>query len=153
MGTLRPALSARASSPARAVSTTPRPVETAEPPAFPLRASRAHLGEPPPQLASPLPVPEPVVEPAPAFPWRRLLLPAGLILLFVASIVFSMRQPARGPEPPVRTPGAVDTPGSLQTPASETTILFACDDVAAVYNDYARLAAPSRRTTPTSRSS
>jgi multiple sugar transport system substrate-binding protein len=109
-------------------------------PAPPIR-----LPEPPPQY-SPSPEPEPPDEPPSRdpFPWQRLLLPVGLVLLFVAAIAYGIREPARRPTPPIRTPDSpalAGTPRPLTTaPPAGTTIMFACDDVAAVYNDYARIA-------------
>jgi ABC-type glycerol-3-phosphate transport system substrate-binding protein len=124
-----------------------RPVAAtqAESPRLLAPASPDRLPEPPPQPLL-LPEPEPANDPPPRapFPWQRLLLPFGLVLLFVAAIAYGVREPARDPVPPSPTP---DSPALAGTPHPESTgapagatILFACDDVAAVYNDYARIA-------------
>lgn len=100
--------------------------------------------KPAPRQAPPPPPPSPETPPKRApFPWQRLLLPVGLVLLFVASIWLGMRDTSRGParvttpELPARLPQSPQ-PDLTPEPAL-TTIIFACDDVAAVYKDYAEV--------------
>lgn len=100
----------------------------------------------PTQRVPPAPPVAPPPESAPRapFPWQRLLLPVSLILLFMASIWLGMRDTSRGPMR-VATPERPALAGTPQPRATEeagssATIIFACDDVAAVYKDYAAVA-------------
>lgn len=87
-----------------------------------------------------------------SFPWQRLLVPVGLVLLFVASIWLGMRDTSRGPMR-VATPerpalAGTPQPGATEEAARGATIIFACEDVAAVYKDYAAVARAFERENP-----
>jgi multiple sugar transport system substrate-binding protein len=125
----------------------------------PLSAAREAAG---PRMEAPRPPPAPALptsdqgepEPAPRskLPWRRLLLPAGLVALFVVSIWLGLWEDSRPPRTPAKTPAVptlVKTPRPGQTAQPRrTTVIFACDDVAAVYYDYAKLARAFEKENP-----
>jgi multiple sugar transport system substrate-binding protein len=127
----------------------PRAETTARP--EPALRAQASPSPPPPSIPS---EPEPAneSEPRQPFPWQRLLLPVGLGLLFMVSIWFGLRDTGQGPSRPVVTPERPAIPGTPQTPspdeAIETTIIFACDDVGAVYRDYAAIARAFQQENP-----